>query len=288
MTDISPGGHPERPQLRLDDPDDPRFDDYRDLRGGFDGNGRRLREDHLDHVVIEGHLALSRAAGGPLCLRSVLVTPTRAESLSGELAHLPPGVEVLVADRAVLAQVTGFDVHRGVLASADRPPPSDPPDLLATHPRVAVLEGLTDLENVGAVFRVAAALGIGAVLLDDHCADPLYRRCVRVSLGWSTVIPHTRIGSLRQGLDAVHAAGHRSVALTPRAGSIAVDEAAAAGLLDDPLAMLVGAEGPGLTDAAIDAAHARVAIPMAAGVDSLNAATALAVVASFAAGRRGW
>jgi tRNA G18 (ribose-2'-O)-methylase SpoU len=169
----------------------------------------------------------------------------------------------------MLAEITGVDVHRGVLASADRPAPSDPIGLLAAHQRVAVLEGLTDLENVGAVFRVAAALGIGAVLLDDRCADPLYRRCVRVSLGWSTVVPHARIGSLPEGLDVVDAAGHRSVALTPRGGSMAV-------------------EGPGLSGAAIGAAQQRVAIPMAEGVDSLNAATALAVVASFAAANRGW
>ena len=230
MTESPSGGHTGGRSTRLADPADPRFDDYRNLRGASESTGRR----------------------------------------------------------EMLAEITGVDVHRGVLASADRPAPSDPIGLLAAYQRVAVLEGLTDLENVGAVFRVAAALGIGAVLLDDRCADPLYRRCVRVSLGWSTVVPHARIGSLPEGLDVVDAAGHRSMALTPRGGSMAVDEAAAAGLLDDPVALLVGAEGPGLSGAAIGAAQQRVAIPMAEGVDSLNAATALAVVASFAAANRGW
>jgi len=274
----------ERP--RLEDPEDPRFDDYRDLRRPR-GAGRR-REGDLDHVVIEGHLALDRAARGPLRLRSVLVTPAREASLHAQLADLPRGVEVHVAERDVLAAVTGFDAHRGVLASADRPPPADPAHLLAAHRRVVVLEGLTDLENVGAVFRVAAALGLGAVLLDDRGADPLYRRCVRVSLGWSTVIPHARLGPLPEGLGLLRASGHRTVALTPAAGSMPVDEAAASGALDDPVALLVGAEGPGLTEAALAAAGHRVSVPMAPGVDSLNAATALAVVASFAAARRGW
>ncbi len=281
----------------VSDPQDERLRDYRDLRTGSRRDRRTgsrrdrrtgSRESARSHVVIEGRLALERALSGPLVMRSVLVTPSRAKSLRPVLEHLPAGTDLLVADRDTLAVLTGFDVHRGVLASANRPSPADAAELLARHTRVVILEGLTDLENVGAVFRVAAAMNVGAVLMDDRCADPLYRRCVRVSLGWSTVIPHARLGQLPEGLDLLATAGHRSVALTPGPDAVPVDTAARNGLLDDPMALVVGAEGPGLTPATIDAATHRVAIPMSCGVDSLNAATALAVVAAFAASTRGW
>lgn len=188
----------------------------------------------------------------------------------------------------MLAEVAGFDVHRGVLASAERPPAADPAEVLSRHRRMVLLEGLTDLENVGAAFRVAAALGIGAVLLDDRCADPLYRRCVRVSLGWSTVVPHARFPSTTAALDAGGVIGVRSVALTPAPDAVPVDRAAVEGLFDEPVLLLVGSEGSGLAPSTIEAADHRVCIPMAVGVDSLNAATALAVVASFASAARGW
>lgn len=269
---------------QVDDPGDGRLDDFRDLRR----LPRRVRESALPHVVVEGHLALSTALRGPLRLRSVLMTPSRAASLRDLVEALPPQVPLRVAPRPVIEEVTGFDVHRGVLASAERPEPVDAADLLTRCRRVAVLAGLSDLENLGASFRVAAALGLDAVLLDDRCADPLYRRCVRVSLGWSTVVPHAVLGPLPDGLELLRPAGFRSVALTPGHGALAVDRAAASGLLDDPVALLVGAEGPGLDGPTLAAADAAVAVPMAAGVDSLNAATALAVVASFAAARRGW
>lgn len=216
------------------------------------------------------------------------MTPQRARSLPQLRAVIPSAVPLLVAERRLLTQVTGFDIHRGVLASAERPPASDPVDLLATHRRIVLLEGLSDLENVGATFRVAAALGIGAVLMDSRCADPLYRRCVRVSLGWSTVIPHARFPSSAAALSASAAVGVRSVALTPASDAVPVDRAAADGYLDDPVVLLVGSEGTGLATSTMDSADHRVSIPMAPGVDSLNAATALGIVAAFAAAARGW
>lgn len=267
------------------DPDDPRLADYRCLRP-VGGTRRRERNEHT--VIIEGHLALLRATRGPLRLRSVVMTPERARSLTRLRAVIPTSVPLYLAERKVLTEVTGFDVHRGVLASAERPAEADPAALLTRHNRIVLLEGLSDLENVGATFRVAAALGLGAVLLDDRCADPLYRRCVRVSLGWSTVVPHARFPSTTAGLAAGSAAGIRSVALTPGPGAVPVDRAAAAGWLNDPVLLLVGSEGTGLAASTIEAADHRVSIPMAHGVDSLNAATALAVVASFAAAARGW
>ena len=281
---------PPSPIVQIHSPADPRVSDYLHLKGAD-----RRRPDPFGRgggspppVIIEGHLALRRALKGPLELNSVLMTPARAESLGDLRALLDPGVPVLVADRDVLAELTGFDVHRGVLASAVRPTVIEPNQLLGANRRVAVLEGLTDLENVGAVFRVAAALGIGGVLLDDRCADPLYRRCVRVSLGWSTVLPHARVRHHDDLVTTLHEAGFTAVALTPSPRAVAVHRAADDGLLDEPVGLLVGSEGPGLEAETIAAADAAVSIPMSSGVDSLNAATSLAVVAAFAASRRGW
>lgn len=269
----------------IDSPEDPRVAAYRDLRRD---DPARSRVTTGTTVIVEGHLALSRALAGPLELTSVLVTPGRASSLPDLLDALPGSVELFVAERPVLAALTGFDVHRGVLACAERPEPTTPSQLLGGSRRVLALEGLTDLENVGASFRVAAALGLDAVLVDHRCADPLRRRCVRVSLGWSTVVPHARTDRGEGLVGTLAGAGLRTVALTPRGGSVPVDEAASQGLLDEPFALLVGAEGPGLEEDTIRAADHRVRIPMANGVDSLNAATSLAVVASFAAAGRGW
>ena len=267
--------------------DDPRLADYRHLT---DADARRAVEVHGADpcVIVEGVLALERVLGGGPPLRSVLVTPQRHATLGALLGRVPEGVPVLVADRDVLRDVTGFDVHRGVLASARRPEGLDPSDLLGRARRVVVTEALNDHENLGSLFRNAAALGLDAVLLDDRSADPLYRRSVRVSLGWAAVLPHARVGPLPAGYDVLREHGVRVVALTPDPDAIPVDEAAASGLLDDPVALVVGAEGPGLSKDAIDGADVRVRIPMVDGVDSLNVATALAVVASFAAARRRW
>ena len=269
------------------DPDDPRLSDYRDLT---DAAARRAVEvDGRDGcVIVEGVLALDRVLAAGATLRSVLVTPSRAASLADLLACVPAGVPVLVAERGVLRDVTGFDVHRGVLASAARAPVPAAAAVLGPARRVLVGEGLNDHENLGALFRNAAATGLDAVALDDRSADPWYRRSVRVSLGWAAVLPHTRIGALPAGYDLLRSHGFRVVALTPGPDGVAVDEATAAGLLDDPVALVVGAEGPGLSAGAIDAADVRVRVPMPDGVDSLNVATALAVVASFAAAHRGW
>jgi tRNA G18 (ribose-2'-O)-methylase SpoU len=161
-----------------------------------------------------------------------------------------------------------------VLASADRGAPADPAALVAGVRVVAVAEGLGDHENVGALFRNAAAFGVDAVLLDPTTADPLYRRSVRVSLGHVLRVPHARLPALPAGLGVVRAAGLEVVALTPASDAEPVSALAPGG---PPVALVVGAEGPGLTAATLAAADRRVRIPLAAGVDSLNVATAAAV-----------
>lgn len=269
-----------RAPVTLTDPDDPRFDDFRDLRGAA---ARPERSTAPHTVVAEGALAVGRLLTSPYPVRSLLTTPGR----SGALDPVPDGVATYVAERALLAEVCGFDVHRGVLASAERLP--EPPlDQVLTATRLVVVEGVGDHENLGALFRTAAALGVGGVLLDGRCADPLYRRSVRVSLGWSLHVPWCRVEPLPHVLGQLADAGFTTVALTPGAGATDVDAAAAAGDLDGKVALVLGAEGPGLSGEALAAATRLVRVPMAGEVDSLNVATAFGVVAAFAAARAGW
>lgn len=259
--------------------------DYRHLT---DATARRSIEAEHGIFVVEGILALRQLLRSPYRIRSIAVAEHKHGAVLQELAAAnrdPHGVLLLVESREELRRVTGFDVHRGVLAAADRNAPLSPSALLSTARRVVAAESVNDNENMGALFRNAAALGIDGVLLDHRCADPLYRRSIRVSAGWTLRLPHARLdpgGSLPRSL-AEH--GLRPVALTPDTAATPVDEAAAAGVLDDPVAFVVGAEGPGLSAAVLDACDHRVRIPMAGGVDSLNVATSLAVVASFAAAR---
>jgi tRNA G18 (ribose-2'-O)-methylase SpoU len=169
----------------------------------------------------------------------------------------------------------GFHLNRGVLAVADGAAPPDPLALAASARLLAVAEGINDHENLGSLFRNAAALGVDGVLLGPRCADPLYRRSVRVSMGHVLRVPFAALpGEWPGSLDALRAAGLTVVALTPAPDAVPL---AAAGLAGTRTALLLGAEGPGLSAAALGAADLRVRIPMATGVDSLNVATAAAV-----------
>ncbi len=239
----------------ITDPADPRLADYVDLRGG--------RPDGAGPVVVEGLLAVEQLAASALQVRSVLVTPAKR-------ARLPAGLdaEVLVAPPDVVKATVGFDLHRGVVASAERPAPRDPADLVRGATRVVVVERVNDLENLGALFRNARAFGCDAVLLDPETADPLGRRPVRVSLGHVLRVPFARLDPWPDALALVRNAGLELVALTPAGAPLRLPERAA---------LLVGAEGPGLTEQALAAADRRVAIPMAEGVDSVNVATAAAI-----------
>ena len=283
--------HPSR-HVPLSDPADTRLDDYRHLT---DAAARRAIEGRDGHgiFVVEGRLALRQLLRSGHRVRSVLSIPSRTAAVEDELAGA--GVEAgdatfphLVAERGVLRDVAGFDVHRGVLAAADRAPLPGAAELLSGARRVVVVDGVNDHENLGALFRNAAALGVRAVLLDDTAADPLYRRSIRVSAGWTLRLPYARGGASAAIPDLLRRHGLRPVALTPGHGALPVDEAADRGVLDDPVALVVGAEGPGLPDATVAACDAAVRVPMHGEVDSLNVATALAVVAAFAAARRSW
>jgi tRNA G18 (ribose-2'-O)-methylase SpoU len=243
----------------ISDPDDERLADYLRLT---DGELRRQGEVFL----CEGVLSVRRAVEVGARFASVLVTTERLEHVRADIAGVD--APVYVVDQSLLNQVTGFNLHRGLIAAVHRPAPRPLGELL-TGPTIAVLEGLNDHENLGVLFRNAAAFGIDAVLLDERAADPLYRRCVRVSLGHVLGVPHGRFEDLEQ----IEAAGYELVALTPHRTAEPVE--VITGL--PKVALLLGAEGPGLTDATLARAHRRVRIPMVDGVDSLNVATAAAI-----------
>src|SRR5579875_2694559 len=253
----------------ISDPADSRLADFRDLTDAD------VRPDRRGIVIAEGVTVVERLVGSPYPVRAVFGVPARVEGLRSVLE--PLDVPVYVADKWLLSEVVGFRVTRGVLASADRPLPARSAALLAQSGRVAVLEGLNDFENLGALFRNAAAFGVDAVLLDRRCADPLYRRSVRVSMGHALRVPFAVLDDpWPAALQAVRDAGFTLLAMTPRASATPLREVP----VPERWALLLGAEGPGLTDAALAAADVQVRIPMAPGVDSLNIATAAAVAFS--------
>ena len=214
---------------------------------------------------------LRRALRAGYAPRSFLVDQKRA----GQLDDLPGDAPVYAATPQVLEQATGFHVHRGVLASFHRLPLLAADDVLATGGRVAILEDVNNHTNIGAVFRGAAALGIDAVLLSPTCADPLYRRSVRVSMGEVFAVPYARLEPWPDGLGRVREAGFTVLALTPAPEAVPMQKVTAAQRAR--AALLLGAEGPGLSRHALAASDVPVRLPMRRGVDSLNVAAAAAV-----------
>ncbi len=293
---VTPG-----PLVGVDDPDDPRLDLYRDLN---DPAGRIRLDADRSVFVVEGRLAVDRLLTSQYTVRSLLVDDHQMVAASDLVAAARArGAPVFVGSRAVVAGTVGFALHRGVVAVANRPSPAGTGRLLAdaaatsapegTFPLVAVLEGLNDHENIGALFRNAAAFGVAGVLLDPTCADPLYRRSIRVSVGHVLHMPFARLVPWPTGLHQVRAAGFVVAALAPRpaadSGIPAVSLAELKARMSGSghpvgVALLLGAEGPGLTDTALAASDVMVPIPMADGVDSLNVATAAAVAFHALAG----
>jgi len=193
------------------------------------------------------------------------------------------GAPVYVATTPLLEQVTGFHVHRGALASFHRKPIPTVADVQAGARRLVVLEDVVSHTNLGAIFRCAAALGMQGVVLSPSCADPLYRRSVRVSMGEVFAVPYARTDSWPGWLDDARRDGWRIAALTPAADALDIDRLELD--KDDRVAVVLGTEGPGLSDPALARADLRVRIPMAAGVDSLNVAAAAAITFWELAGR---
>jgi tRNA G18 (ribose-2'-O)-methylase SpoU len=262
-----------RPPVEVSDPADPRLADFVDLA---DPDFRRGVEADRGFFVAESPLVVRRLLESGRRVRSVLVTPAQYDALAGAFQRAELDAPVFVAPEPVLRRVVGFHLHRGAVAAADRWPLPEAGSVLHGARRVAVLQRVNDHENLGVLFRSAAALGVDAVLLDRECSDPLYRRCVRVSIGHVLRLPWTRIASI----DDVRAAGFTTFALTPSVDAIAIDTVK----WPDRAALLFGAEGAGLSDAWLAAADQRVRIVMRPGADSLNVATA-AAIAFYAAAK---
>lgn len=261
---------------RIEDPSDPRLDDYRALT---DPELRKRYEAERGVFIVESPLAVDALVASPHApsTRSLLVGERRAERMAPAIDALTAlGVDVYTASRPVLEATAGFALHRGVVASVARPDPLDAQALLAASRVALAIEGVNDHENLGALFRTAAAFGVEAVLLDPSCADPWYRRSVRVSMGHVLRIPHARPAAWPGILSTAAADGWAVVALTPGAPTL-LHTLTPAGPADRTL-VVVGAEGPGLTTEALAAPGVTpVRIAMAPEVDSLNVATAAGV-----------
>lgn len=231
----------------------------------------------------EGTVVLERALRSGLTPASVLVDPRRLDSVPRAITESAP---VLVGSPEVLTEVGGRPRLRDAIACFVRPPQLAPETVLAGARQVLVLEGVANPNNLGVIVRGAAGLGMDALLVDPTSCDPLYRRAVRVSMGEVFAVPHARLEALPVGLGVLRGLGFRLVGLTPRADAVDLGDLRLEA--DERVALVLGAEGPGLTDATMDACDDLVCIPMASGVDSINVGSA-AAVACYAVGaaRRG-
>lgn len=260
--------------IEIDSLDDPRLHDYVGLT---DVALRRRTEPERGLYIAESQTVLERALRAGHRPRSILVAPRWLPGVEAVLAESTAAADtpVFVGEEPVLEQLTGFHLHRGALASMQRPVLPDASALLAQARRVVVLDGLVDHTNVGAAFRSVAGIGADAVLVTKACADPLYRRSVRVSMGTVLQVPWTRIESIEAAAPVFRHAGFETVAMALRDDAVTLDEYAAAPA--ERVALLFGSEGPGLGRRALAAADRVVRIPMHHGVDSLNVAASAAV-----------
>lgn len=253
----------------VEDAEDPRLAPYvsireRDLTGRNDGR-----------FIVEGKVTLAiLATRSRFEIESVFIGETRQEPLADTLEALPRQVPVYVAPQHIMDTVAGFPIHRGVLACAHKGIPLGIESFLGSE-TLLVLNGISNHDNVGAAFRNAAAFGAGGVILDQTCCDPLYRKSIRVSAGSALWLPFCHAGSGEDHVAALETAGYDIWAMTPRSGAALISEMPVSG----KTAVLLGAEGPGLPGALIDAA-CPVSIPMSPGFDSINIATAGAIALS--------
>ena len=256
--------------IDITDPDDDRVDDFRNL------NSIDRRPDlptGKGLVIAEGVLVVQRMLVSRFSPHAFLGTQRRLTELAADLAGVR--APFYRASAEVMAEVIGFHLNRGVLGAARRPPELTTAEVLTDARTVAVLEGVNDHENLGSIFRNAAGLGVDGVIFGTGCADPLYRRAVRVSMGHALLVPFARTQRWPGDLELLRDNGFRLLAMMPdpRADTLANAMGALAG---QKVAVLVGAEGPGLTEMTMRASDVRVRIPMSRGTDSLNVATAAA------------
>ena len=252
----------------VDDPSDPRLALYRNLT---DVKLRRATDAAHGVFLAEGKLVVRRLAESGHAIHSVFLAANRTESLADVIASVD--APIYVGPPGLLEATTGFNIHRGVLAIGERPPAGQLDSLLEAARTLAIVEDVTDHENLGALARSAHALGIDGLVLSPGCCDPLSRRALRVSMGTLLDLPHVRVTTWPADLDILKRRGFVLWALTP-AGRIDLQA------LRPPerVAMMFGTEGAGLSQAAMERADASVAIPVRTGTDSLNVAAAAAIV----------
>jgi tRNA G18 (ribose-2'-O)-methylase SpoU len=267
--------------VRIEDLSDPRLEDYRELTDP----AARARREADQFFMIEGPTAIARAIQSPYTLRSMLLTESKWERHRTELEPLQ--IPIYVVSAELLEAVTGFRLHRGMIASGTRTLVPDltaaiaqiPPDQSLT---VVLTEGLNDPENLGAIARTCRAFGVDQLWMDPTCIDPLYRRTVRVSMGEILHLPVARSTNWPGDLTRIHAAGIEVLALTPDPDAEDLWEIE----IGPRVCLMVGAEGPGLSAAALSQAQRKVRIPISSGVDSLNVGAATAVACAEIARRR--
>ena len=245
---------------------DPRLEHYRNL------SDRDLLQ-RLGLFAAEGRLVVGRVIEAGLPVVSLLVNAAGAKAMESAIARLPNDTPVYVCEARAFAAITGFNLHRGCLALVKRPAARGVDEVALAASLLLVLEGVTDADNVGSAFRNAAAFGAGGVVLSPACCDPLYRKAIRTSMGAVFAVPHARSERWPDDLARLKTLGFRLIALTPREGAINLQMSERG----PRTALLVGSEGPGLSEAAEALADVRVRIPMRRDVDSLNLATAAAI-----------
>lgn len=252
----------------IDSADDPRLDPYCHVADSAWIGARHLFVAE-GRLVVERLLALRRFE-----IHSILVNRA-AHAALGEALSSASAPVLVCSDASLLATITGFNFHRGCLALATRPPSLGPADLFRCR-RILALEGVGNPDNVGGLFRTAAALGVDGVLLDPRSGDPFYRKAIRTSMGAALRIPFARTDDWRATLAACRGRGFTVIALTPSAPAIDLAQAPPFGP-DDRLIVMVGAEGPGLDSASLAEADLRVRIPIDDAVDSLNVVVAAGI-----------
>ena len=255
--------------------DDPRVAEYRDI-----GDHDRLVARGL--FVAEGRLVVERLIDDRFSIRSLLLNLAAFEALKPRLQDLPRETTTFICGTEDFEALTGYPIHRGCLALAERPAPRLLDDLLMRARSLVLLEGVGNADNVGGIFRNAAAFGAGAIVLSHGCADPLYRKAIRTSMAATLRVPFSVVpfpDLWTAALTRVRVAGFQIVALTPREPALDLG-AFARGPRANRLALLVGAEGPGLSTEAVSIAEVCVRIPIHSDVDSLNVAVATGIALS--------
>ncbi len=264
------------PKISITDPDDPQIAVFQGLRDHVLRQKRELPSGDMGGIFIcEGDIPVGRALEAGYQLESILVDAKRRKAMP---SYLDETVTVYAASPEVLMRITGYNIHRGAIACFKRRSLITPQDLLTQivqDKTLLVLEGINNPTNMGVMLRCAAGLGVGGVLLDKTCSDPLYRRAVRVSMGEAFALPYARFGTITEGLELIHKAGYETWAMTPGPDAVALHQMKKPA--SGKVALLLGTEAAGLTNEALLGADKQVKIAMSGKVDSINVGAAAAI-----------